>query len=106
VSRSCKQIVIAAALLICFLTDAHAFIGPPAHDWIFWIGGNSFGLIGDDTVSGSVTYVHYGFGRVLIPMHIYAVVGIGSAIPLLIAFVYVFHRSKPPSHALDSSRTT
>jgi hypothetical protein len=90
-SRSCKQIVIAAALLTFFSPVAHAIM-VPAHDWTLRIGGHSFGLVGYDTARGPVTFVSYGFGDAPIPMHIYAVVGVGSAIPLLIASVYVFRR--------------
>ena len=78
-------------------------LSPLGHDWSVVIGGvpgaditfggHRYGLVGDTTVSGSFTILHYGSGFVQIPMHIYGVATIAALIPIIfIVVVYAIIR--------------
>ena len=75
----------------------------PDHAWTVLIGGYCFGFLG----FSSETDVYYGVGSVEIPFHIYALAGIGSAVPLLVCAIYVYvqrrrHRNKAAKDGIIS----
>jgi hypothetical protein len=72
---------------------------PLSHDWSVVIGGHLFGLVGDTTVSGSFTILHYGSGFVQIPMHIYGVASIGVLVPIILLVIVYAIISRYKKHS-------